>query len=187
MAFHQLIMKIFQRRIGIILGIVFLAIFADQASKYWATAVLKGQPSIKYLNDFFRWTYVENTGAFMSLGSEMEGTWHFLTLKVFPVIMLLGLFFYIVISKSMNWWQTIAFSLILGGGISNIYDRLLYGGVVDFMNMGFGSLRTGIFNIADVCIMIGLFMMLPEIIKGSGKEQKASLQTEKLQEQSEAG
>ena len=89
--------------------------------------------------------------------------------------MLLGLFAYIAFAKHMNIWQTIAFSAILGGGISNIYDRLLYGGVIDFMNMGFGSLRTGIFNIADICIMIGLFMMLPEIIKANKAEQKEEL------------
>ena len=163
------------KRILIILGVVFLAIFLDQASKIWATNTLQGEPQIKYLSDFFRLTYVKNTGAFLSFGANFSGTLHFIALKVFPVIMLLGLFAYIAFAQHMNICQTIAFSAILGGGISNIYDRLLYGGVIDFMNMGFGSLRTGIFNIADICIMIGLFMMLPEIIKANKAEQKEEL------------
>ena len=67
--------------------------------------------------------------------------------------------------RTVNTWQIIAYSFILGGGVSNIYDRLLYGSVVDFMNMGIGTLRTGIFNFADVSIMIGLFMILPYLFK----------------------
>ena len=57
--------------------------------------------------------------------------------------------------------QTVALSAIFGGGLSNILDRILNNGlVVDFMNMGIGSVRTGIFNIADVAIMSGLGLML---------------------------
>jgi len=54
----------------------------------------------------------------------------------------------------------LSFSLILGGGISNVYDRVRYNQVTDFMNMGFPDLRTGIFNFADVAIMLGLGVML---------------------------
>jgi signal peptidase II len=59
--------------------------------------------------------------------------------------------------------QQIAFGLIIGGGLSNIYDRIVAGKVVDFMNIGIGGLRTGIFNVADNAIMIGLFLMLPAL------------------------
>ena len=52
-------------------------------------------------------------------------------------------------------------SFIIGGGISNVYDRIVYEAVTDFMNMGLFGVRTGIFNFADVSIMVGLGIMLP--------------------------
>ena len=146
----------------IIVAIAATNIACDQVTKKWATNTLQGKPTEVYLNDFFRLTYVMNDGAFLSLGSDLPGSLRFWTLKVFPVALLVGLFFYLVFSKTMSIWQIIAFSFILGGGISNIYDRLLYGEVVDFMNLGIPNwIRTGIFNFADTSIMTGFFMMIP--------------------------
>jgi signal peptidase II len=56
---------------------------------------------------------------------------------------------------------TVALSLIAGGGLSNLIDRIAYGGyVIDFLNIGLGGLRTGIFNIADVAIMVGAISLI---------------------------
>ncbi len=148
------------KRITIILIIIFANIALDQVTKSIATEALISQPTTFYLNDMFALTYVKNDGAFLSLGSGMNGTLRFILLKALPVIMLLLLTFYTLSSKELNRLQTIALSFILGGGISNIFDRLLYGEVVDFMNMGIGSLRTGIFNFADVSIMVGIGIFL---------------------------
>ena len=68
-------------------------------------------------------------------------------------------------SKALNKWQIVGMSFIIGGGISNVYDRILYSAVTDFMNMGLFGLRTGIFNFADVSIMVGLGIMLPFAFK----------------------
>lgn len=152
---------------GVVFLIIFLNIGCDQKTKQLAKQQLENAADISYLNDFFKLTYVENTGAFLSLGSTLSGKVRHWALKVFPVILLFGLLLYTLFSKKLDNWSIIAFSFILGGGISNIYDRLLYNGVIDFMNMGFGNLRTGIFNFADVSIMIGLFMMLPTLFKKS--------------------
>ena len=55
----------------------------------------------------------------------------------------------------------IALSLVFSGGISNFYDRVFNNGaVIDFLNIGFGTFRTGIFNVADVAIMAGVFMLV---------------------------
>lgn len=52
-------------------------------------------------------------------------------------------------------------ALIIGGGLSNLIDRIInQGAVIDFMNIGVGSLRTGIFNVADVAIMVGMFIFV---------------------------
>ncbi len=54
----------------------------------------------------------------------------------------------------------IPFAFIIGGGIGNLYDRILYGSVTDFLHMDFQLFRTGIFNMADVSIMIGVFWLM---------------------------
>ena len=63
-------------------------------------------------------------------------------------------------SKQISLGQILALSCIIGGGMRNIYDRITYGIVVDFMNIGISSLRTAMFNFADVSIMLGLFLLL---------------------------
>jgi len=143
-----------------ILIIVVANIGCDQQTKVMAVEQLKGKPTTYYANDMFALTFVENTGAFLSLGSDMNSTLQFILLKALPVIMLVLLLFYTFFSKELNKSQIVALSFILGGGISNIYDRLLYGKVVDFMNMGVGDIRTGIFNFADVSIMVGIGIFL---------------------------
>jgi signal peptidase II len=76
-------------------------------------------------------------------------------------LFLLGFIIYAVRDKTMGILQNIACGLIISGGLSNLYDRITNnGGVVDFMNMGIGGLRTGIFNVADMAILAGVFMLL---------------------------
>lgn len=136
------------------------AVLLDRLTKVWAVESLKGKASTSYLNDTFRLVYAENTGAFLSLGAGLNDQLRYWVLTILPIAVLAYLLYIILFSKSMNTWQVTAFSLILGGGGSNIVDRMLEGRVVDFMNMGLGGVRTGIFNVADMAIMAGLFMML---------------------------
>lgn len=156
----------------VILFIVLINIGCDQQTKQLAKRHLDPSEELSYLNNVFKLTYVENTGAFLSLGSGFNNNVRYWLLKIFPVILLCGLFFYTLFSSTLDTWSIVAFSFILGGGISNIYDRLLYNGVIDFMNLGIGTLRTGIFNFADVSIMIGLFMMLPTLFRKQAVEKK---------------
>ena len=159
------------KKILLVLGVIILTIGIDQFTKVLAKEKLAPIPDISYLGDTFRLTYAENDGAFLSLGSNFNETLRTITLKAFPVLMLTGLFFYTLLSKSLSLMQVLSFSFILGGGISNIYDRLSYGSVIDFMNMGIGSLRTGIFNVADMAIMLGLFIMIPFLFQKPEEEK----------------
>jgi signal peptidase II len=64
-------------------------------------------------------------------------------------------------ARRLEPWRVVALALVAGGGISNLIDRLLYNGrVTDFLNVGIGSLRTGIFNVADMAIMAGALLLL---------------------------
>lgn len=137
------------------------SLLLDRLTKVWAIKSLMQSPTKRYLWDFFRLDYAENKGAFLSFGSSLPESLRYWLLTIFPVAFILGLAAYVFSTKTMDKRQTIAFSLILAGGAGNIFDRVVQGYVVDFMNMGFPNLRTGIFNFADVSIMVGLFFLLP--------------------------
>lgn len=148
-------------RIKIILLALIITIGLDQYTKYLATEhLMERLGGYSWFDGFFRLIYAENEGAFLSLGSETTGWLKYLGLYIFPVILLFGLLWYLLKNQSLTKSQILALSLVLGGGISNIFDRLLYGKVVDFMIMGFEKLKTGVFNIADVAIMTGLFLLI---------------------------
>ena len=148
-------------RIILVLGIIGANIGLDQWTKIWARKTLQFHPVKSYWNDFFKLLYVENKGAFLSLGSNLPDGIRSLLLHFFPVVLLGGITLYTMFSKAINKWQVIGMSFIIGGGVSNVYDRILFGSVTDFMNMGLFGIRTGIFNFADVSIMVGLAFMLP--------------------------
>ena len=148
-------------RILLVLGIIIANIGLDQWSKVWARETLQFKPMESYWNDFFRLIYVENKGAFLSLGSDLSDGLRTVILHFFPAILLAALTVYAMFSKALNKWQVVGMSFIIGGGISNVYDRIVYQAVTDFMNVGLFGVRTGIFNFADVSIMVGLGIMLP--------------------------
>lgn len=164
-------MKINWQRIALVVVIVLVNVGCDQVTKQLAREELMSGGQISYLGDFFRLSYVENKGAFLSLGAGLSDQLRYWALLILPTALLAGLLFYTFFSKNINRWQAVAFAFIIGGGASNIYDRILYGQVVDFMNMGLGGLRTGIFNFADVSIMVGLGIMLPMIFKKEKEEE----------------
>ena len=115
-----------------------------------------------YFNDMARLLYAENTGAFLSLGArlpEMTQRWIFLGLVT---LILLGVLIYVLKEAgSLSYPLLVGFGLILGGGLGNLIDRVVNDGrVVDFMNVGIGRLRTGIFNVADMALMAGVAMVM---------------------------
>lgn len=151
---------------------LFLVVGLDQGSKIMAKKMLLGKGVSSHFNDIWRWVFAENTGAFLSWGSELSGWVHVLLLKVIPVILIIGLLFYTLYSKEVTKNQVLPLALILGGGVSNLFDRLVHGKVIDFMNIGIGELRTGIFNIADMAIMAGIIWLLIAGLKKQPEDKK---------------
>jgi signal peptidase II len=147
------------------LVVISFVLITDRLTKQWAVETLKGMPAESYLSDTFRIIYAENEGAFLSLGSELPEHVRFWLLAVIPILALVYFGFTLFFSKEASPWQRIAFAFILSGGGSNIIDRIREGKVVDFLNIGIGTLRSGIFNIADMAIMMGLFLILPMAFK----------------------
>ncbi|PPD31442.1 MAG: hypothetical protein CTY19_14280 [Methylomonas sp.] len=86
---------------------------------------------------------------------------HFISArKLFFVGMLMALVFLTLFSKSASPTSILAYVLLLAGGLGNLINRLIYGGyVVDFINIGIGPIRTGVFNVADVVVIAGALML----------------------------
>lgn len=138
----------------------------DQLTKDVAEQYLAFEPPRSWFHDIVRLEYAENTGAFLSLGSGFPDGLRVILFQVFPALWLVGLAIFLFVAKQMPPLSATAWSLMLSGGIGNLLDRLLHDGrVIDFMNVGIGSLRTGIFNVADVCITIGVLLLVLEVLQ----------------------
>jgi signal peptidase II len=157
------------------LVVMVLVVLSDRMTKVWAVETLKGYPSQSYLGDSFRIIYAENEGAFLSLGSDLPENVRFWVLAIIPILALGYFGFTLFFNNEVGPWQRIAFAFIIAGGGSNIIDRILEGKVVDFLNIGIGDLRSGIFNIADMAIMAGLFLILPMAFKSSAPKKEESV------------
>lgn len=149
---------------GLFLAIIIVCVGCDQQTKIMAKEQLSyGQP-IEYFDGLFKLIYAENTGAFLGLGDSLSPNLKYLFLIFIPTFVLF-LFAVTYFKASSNFGQFIGMSLIVGGGIGNLIDRIAYGSVVDFMNISFGSMRTGIFNFADVAVSAGLILLLFSIYR----------------------
>ncbi|MES3038831.1 MAG: signal peptidase II [Bdellovibrionota bacterium] len=146
-----------KRILSILYIIVLLGL--DQVTKWGAVLFLKDQGSYVFLNNFFRLEYAENKGAFLSLGAGMSDTMRFVILNLLVTVVILWLLWELL-KKTLDPIKQTSYILIVSGGVGNLVDRYFQGYVVDFANMGFGSIRTGIFNLADVYIMMALFLLL---------------------------
>lgn len=142
------------------ISVVFIG--CDQVTKELAKAHLKDRPALSFYHDAFRLDYVENTGAFLSLGANWSPTASFWLLNILPLLFMIGLFAYAIRqTASHTLLAMLPFLLICSGGLGNIIDRMLYNRhVTDFMNMGIHHLRTGIFNFADVYVSTGAILLL---------------------------
>ena len=157
-------------RILLIVLLVAFNIGCDQVTKITARNSLRGKGTVSVFGDFFVLHYVENEGAFLSFGSQWPELAQRLLLTVGPGIVVLALLVYILRSSTLRTAQLVAYSFIIGGGISNIIDRIVFDGkVTDFMNLGIGKVRTGIFNFADLSVLAGVIILLFTLWTGKRK------------------
>lgn len=169
-------MKFKERAIYVIPNALFL-IALDQWTKYLAVVHLKGLPEQSYFGGYFKLLYVTNRGAWGSMGSDWPEPWRKVVLIVIPILFLIGLSFYLFWEKTkLKKIELIAFGFIIAGGIGNMIDRIHADAVIDMLWMGVSHeryLQTNVFNIADVAIMIGFFLMVGDFISTTLSKRKA--------------
>jgi signal peptidase II len=134
----------------------------DQVSKNIVRRRIEYNEQISLLNNYLTLTKIENTGAFLSVGESLPQPIKILLLTILPIVVLALAFVFLLTKKNLSSLTVMGICFIVGGGIGNIYDRLVYGSVTDFLHIDFVLFQTGIFNMADVSIMIGTCMVLFE-------------------------
>ena len=141
--------------------IVLLSISLDQISKIWVRNNFESYNETNIIGDIFTLIKVENTGAFLGMGSELSEIPRVFLLIILPVVVLISITIYTYIDKTLDKISIIGFSLIIGGGVANIFDRIVYGSVTDFLYINLGGIfKTGIFNIADLSVTTGMILIL---------------------------
>ena len=163
------------RRLIILSLTLILCVGCDQTTKYTVRELLPPDATVSLVNDAIRFQYTENKGAFMSVGASLSDGTRFWVFTVSVCLVLAMLFLYLVSSKTLALPPVIAISLILGGGVSNLIDRFVHKGVViDYLNIGIGSLRTGTFNVADVAIFAGVGLLVGSVLLSGGPTRSGS-------------
>lgn len=147
-------------RILIIIALISINIGCDQSTKFLAKKHLSRSDTVRVIDDYVILRYTENRGGFLSLFSSMPKTSRFLLLSVLPMIALALMSYYLIRNKNLSPAYLLALSCLIGGGISNVIDRIVCTHVIDFMNIGIGNIRTGIFNFADLSIMFGSIVII---------------------------
>lgn len=153
-------MKLSRRSIFIIVTVI-LTITLDQVSKIMVRTQVTPGSKTEIIGELLSLHNVENTGAFLGMGSDLNPTLKLFLLLILPVVVLGFVLRYLFKDKSLDNWSLFAFASIIGGGIANVYDRFAYGSVTDFLFMKLtDTLRTGIFNLADLSVTTGMIILV---------------------------
>lgn len=146
----------------IILSIIFIII--DQVSKIIVVNNLTNNKSIEVIKSFFYLTYTNNKGAAFSILTGRR------ILLILVALIVIGvLIYYVRKNKIEGKVNKIALSLVIGGSIGNLIDRILRGAVIDFIDVKIFGYNFPIFNLADTFIVIGVFLLVIEMFR---KEHK---------------
>ncbi len=140
--------------ISLLIGL--LIIVADQIIKYFVTVYLQPVGSISVIDNLFSLTYVQNEGVAFGMFSGMR--WIFIVLTVILIALII---IYMFKKRPKSKYFYICASLIIGGGIGNLIDRVFYGYVVDYLSLSFFP---PVCNFADYCITAGTIMLVVYIL-----------------------
>ncbi len=142
----------------------FICFVIDLVSKLF---VLNNDKVITVIPNFFNIVLVKNTGAAFS---SFEGFTYVFVLMA--VLVLVYLFKY-VFSNTLSFLEELSYSLLIGGIVGNLFDRIVYHGVIDFLSFNIFGYDFPVFNMADVFICVGVLLMVINMIRGNGNENNS--------------
>jgi signal peptidase II len=157
----------------ILTGVSMLVIALDQLTKFFVLQSIPLNQSVTLIPDFFYFTYIQNPGTAFGFMSNMENVVRipfFVTVTLAAAFIVYTYHRFIPEEKILT---RIALGLVWGGALGNFVDRLLYGRVIDFIDVRYHDFQWYIFNVADSCITIGLLYLFFEFVLEKRKEAAA--------------
>ena len=155
--FYNLKGDIMHKKIYLIASIIFII---DQITKYFISTYLKLESSIKIIKDFFYIRYIKNYGA--SWGILENNRLFLILVSIFSIVIIIK---YLKETKDTK-LNILGYGFLLGGIIGNLFDRIIFGYVKDFLDFYIFKYNYPVFNIADTFIVIGALLIIISIIKG---------------------
>jgi signal peptidase II len=154
-----------------LLAVLLSCVGCDQATKSAAKKLLATSDPIPLLNDLIIFEYTENPGAFLGAGAGLPSGLRFWLFTVLAGALMALMIWLILKNWSVDLAQITGLALVTGGGIGNLIDRIVNEGrVIDFVSIGIGTVRTGIFNVADMAIIAGVVLLTA----GMGKNEEGT-------------
>jgi len=144
-------------------GLIALAVLAaDRLGKRWAAAALAPDGSAEAIRGILGWRYAENTGVAFSFLAGSGPAVCVLTALIIAAALL-----WLLRHPRCGAWMRVGLTLLIAGGLGNLYDRVMYGFVIDFIEALF--VRFAVFNVADVAVVSGVICLMIGVLKSEGK------------------
>ena len=159
-------MNKFSKRLGISAAALLAVLAADRVTKRLAVSVLSGGAKV-FIPGVLGWRYAENTGAAFS---ALSGSG--LLLILLTAALIIAAIVWYLRHGDCNRWLAAGVTLIVAGGLGNLYDRLTLGYVIDFIEVLF--VRFAIFNFADVCICCGAVLAAVGFVLAEKREKEGN-------------
>jgi len=145
--------------------IIIAGILLDRITKIWAASSLLGNGDIVIIKGFFSLSYLENRGAAFGIFQNRV-----YLLSAVTIVVLFGMVYYTLRYKPESRLLKISFAFIISGALGNLYDRLFYNYVVDFIMLHYKEVYYfPSFNVADMLVVSGTVLMLLYLIKEETK------------------
>jgi signal peptidase II len=151
-------------KIVLILFLLVINVGCDQLAKSIVRRSVEYNQQTDVIKGFITLTRVENTGAFLSMGDNLPVWLYRILMIILPLIVLIYAFYYLFKSEKLSLLLTLGICLIIGGGLGNVIDRIIFGSVTDFLRFDFVLFHTGIVNLADISITTGFFIIITDAI-----------------------
>ena len=159
---------------GFNLLIAVAVLVLDRVTKWLIATRLSLNNGFTVIPNFFRIVHVENPGAAFGLFAESASHWRLLALIMFSLLALIIVGVLLWKNSQMVSATGAALSLVLGGALGNLWDRVIAGHVTDFLEFHIGSYYWPSFNVADSAIVVGAILLVGEILFAKAPEQQKS-------------
>jgi signal peptidase II len=147
------------------MGIITVAVFvADQVTKAMVERRIPERAVVRVIPGFFNLINTKNSGAVFGIFAESSVWWKTPLLIVVSIVLLIAVVMLVIRTQNLHWGTSLGISLVLGGALSNLFDRMRSGLVEDFLDFYVRSYHWATFNLADSAIVVGTGFIVLQVL-----------------------